>query len=418
MSLIELYKMFLYKEKFLYSNLNKLKKEEKLFLGFCWIPLADRESILRNIEGIKDKNRNIEIPTLKIVNEHGIKPPSLFRMNEFTNIFQEIVNTYGIPNYKEVNPSVFTCVTFPFLFGVMFGDIGHGGTLFFVGSLLCIFCEPIRAKAPGMEALLSLRYIILLMGLFACFCGLIYNDFMAIPLWIFNSCYKLVEGPVDPNHPIVPGHEAHIPMRAEVIPDCTYPIGIDPAWYLGLNELTFLNSLKMKLSVILGVLQMSLGICMKAFNATHFGNKIDFFFEFVPQIILMMCLFGYMDLLIIVKWCTDFETKQRVHHAPSIITSMIEMALNGGDVTEGFDPLLGSAKSQKVISILLLLTALICVPTMLFPKPFYLEKQKKLHAAHVDHKNNIPMQEHVKSADPESHKLLPGETPHRENLLQ
>jgi vacuolar-type H+-ATPase subunit I/STV1 len=87
MSLLELYKMFLYKEKYLYSTLNKLKKEEKLFLGFCWVPKADRENILREIEGIKDKNRNIEIPTLKIINEHGVKPPSLFRMNEFTNIF-------------------------------------------------------------------------------------------------------------------------------------------------------------------------------------------------------------------------------------------------------------------------------------------------------------------------------------------
>jgi V-type H+-transporting ATPase subunit a len=70
----------------------------------------------------------------------------------------------------------------------------------------------------------------------------------------------------------------------EAIPkhDCTYPVGIDPVWYMGRNELAFLNSLKMKLSVILGVLQMSLGICMKAFNAAYFKNKIDFFFEFVP----------------------------------------------------------------------------------------------------------------------------------------
>lgn len=131
--------MFLFKEKILYNALNKLKKEEKLFLGFCWIPKADRQTILSEIEGLKDKNRNIEIPTLKIIQEHGVKPPSLFRINEFTWVFQEIVNTYGVPNYKEVNPSVFTVVTFPFLFGIMFGDMGHGSVLFIVGTLLCIF---------------------------------------------------------------------------------------------------------------------------------------------------------------------------------------------------------------------------------------------------------------------------------------
>lgn len=51
---------------------------------------------------------------------------------------------------------------------------------------------------------------------------------------------------------------------------------------MGRNELQYTNSLKMKLSVIFGVLQMSLGICMKAFNAHYFKSKIDFFFEFIP----------------------------------------------------------------------------------------------------------------------------------------
>jgi V-type H+-transporting ATPase subunit a len=38
----------------------------------------------------------------------------------------------------------------------------------------------------------------------------------------------------------------------------------------------------MKLSVILGVLQMGMGVSMKAFNASYFGNKLDFWFEFLP----------------------------------------------------------------------------------------------------------------------------------------
>lgn len=53
------------------------------------------------------------------------------------------MNTYGIPMYKEVNPAVFAMVTFPFLFGVMFGDVGHGGLLLIAGILLCMFNDQI-----------------------------------------------------------------------------------------------------------------------------------------------------------------------------------------------------------------------------------------------------------------------------------
>jgi V-type H+-transporting ATPase subunit a len=148
---------------------------------------------LRQIEGIKDKDPNVEIPTLKMVKDHEIKPPSYFKLNEVTWVFQEIVNTYGIPTYKEVNPSVFAIVTFPFLFGIMFGDIGHGFVLFLVGAVLCLLSDYLKEKAPGMEGLLGLRYIFLLMGLFATFAGIIYNDLMAIPLWIWDSCYELKE---------------------------------------------------------------------------------------------------------------------------------------------------------------------------------------------------------------------------------
>lgn len=231
----------------------------------------------------------------------------------------------------------------------MFGDIGHGFVLFLAGAIMCLLNDFLMKRNPALQAFLQLRYIALLMGIFATFCGLIYNDFVGIPIWIWDSCYDMIEIPHDPTH----GHrllaqtnstasfqdvdaisEHHrIPKRAIFKEDCTYPLGIDPVWHLGSNELAFLNSLKMKLSVILAVLQMGMGVCMKAFNACYFGNRVDFFFEFVPQIILLFVLFGYMDVIIICKWLTDFTNVE--YKAPSVIGTMIEMALNGGSIPEG-----------------------------------------------------------------------------------
>ena len=127
----------------------------------------------------------------------------------------------------------------------------------------------------------------------------------------------------------------------------------------------------MKLSVILGVLQMGLGVCMKALNAGFFKNKTDFYFEFLPQIILLFSLFGYMDWMIIAKWITDFTGRE--HEAPPIISTMIDMFLNGGVVPEGNSSIIGSASTQQGLSVFFLLVSLICAPLMLFPKPFILK---------------------------------------------
>lgn len=150
--------------------------------------------------------------------------------------------------------------------------------------------------------LLKVRYMLLLMGFFATYCGFIYNDMMAMPLNLFGSCYSSEEG------------DQEVTLAA----DCVYPFGVDPKWYVSKNELSYLNSLKMKLAVIFGVSQMTLGIICKGLNCVYKKSALDFVFEFIPQLVFLLCLFGFMDLLIILKWLTNWEG--RTHEAPSVIS--------------------------------------------------------------------------------------------------
>lgn len=53
-------------------------------------------------------------------------------------------------------------------------------------------------------------------------------------------------------------------------------------WNSASNHLTYSNSLKMKMSIILGISHMTLGVLVKGSNAIHHRNPIDFFFEFLP----------------------------------------------------------------------------------------------------------------------------------------
>ena len=183
----------------------------------------------------------------------------------------------------------------------MFGDIGHGFLLFLFAAYLCLKRDKLL-KTPEMFGFLKIRYLLLLMGFFGTYCGFIYNDMMAMPLNLFGSCYREIEGQT----------------KAEQEEGCVYPFGIDPKWYVAKNELNFLNSLKMKLAVLYGVSQMTLGIFCKGLNNIYFRQGIDFIFEFIPQIVFMLCLFGFMDLLIVLKWLSDYTGRENL--APGIIT--------------------------------------------------------------------------------------------------
>lgn len=81
----------------------------------------------------------------------------------------------------------------------------------------------------------------------------------------------------------------------------------------------------MKISVIIGVIHMTLGIFVKASNCLHFRRYLDFFCEFIPQLGFMLLLFGYMDFLIFYKWFINWGYDSPT--APSIITTMINIPL-------------------------------------------------------------------------------------------
>ncbi|XP_062022287.1 V-type proton ATPase subunit a3-like isoform X1 [Rosa rugosa] len=352
----EQWNLLVKKEKSVYHTLNMLSIDvtKMCLVAEGWCPVSASIQIQNALQQATF-DTNCQVGAIFQVLQTKESPPTYFRTNKFTSAFQEIVDAYGVAKYREANPGVYTIVTFPFLFAVMFGDWGHGICLLLATLYFIIRERKFSSQKLGdiIEMTFGGRYVIFMMALFSIYTGLIYNEFFSVPFEIFGpSAY----GCRDPSC-----RDATTAGLTKVRD--TYPFGVDPKWHGSRSELPFLNSLKMKMSILLGVAQMNLGIVLSYFNAKYFADKLNIWYQFVPQMIFLNSLFGYLSLLIIVKWCTG--SKADLYHV------MIYMFLSPFEDL-GENQLFWG---QGFLQVLLLLSALVAVPWMLFPKPYFLKKQ-------------------------------------------
>ena len=178
--------------KFYLKNLNNFVQNKSLLHGLFWIPL-DQVDILKN--SVQNFNQNQSSSILKITDENPddlrMMPPTSFYESSLLNQFQEIVNTYGIPKYREINPAVFTAISFPFLFGLMFGDIAHGFVLLCFAFFLFFKSKSISISlGTSFLNIRSLAITLIFMGIFSVYVGSVYNDFLAMPMTFSPSCYE------------------------------------------------------------------------------------------------------------------------------------------------------------------------------------------------------------------------------------
>nr|XP_061808048.1 V-type proton ATPase 116 kDa subunit a 1-like isoform X22 [Nerophis lumbriciformis] len=281
------------KMKAIYHTLNlcNIDVTQKCLIAEVWCPVSDLDSIQFALRRGTERSGST-VPSILNRMQTKQTPPTFNKTNKFTSGFQNIVDAYGIGNYREINPAQYTIITFPFLFAVMFGDMGHG---------LLMTCA-------------------------------------ALYLVIRES--RLLAQKTD-----------------------------NEIWNVATNKLTFLNSFKMKMSVILGVIHMLFGVSLSLFNHLYFKKPLNIFLGFIPEIVFMSSLFGYLVLLVFYKWTAyDAVTSK---DAPSLLIHFINMCLfNYSDPTTK-----SLYAGQMGIQVLLVLIALACVPCMLVVKTMVLRRQ-------------------------------------------
>ncbi len=114
----------------------KFGKIDNTYLLTGWLPvklydrLRDRIMKATNGQAIVDR---LDPEDIREVREGIIKIPILFNNPLLIRPFERLTSLYGTPSYEEVEPTVFLAISFVLLFGMMFGDVGHGLVLFLAG---------------------------------------------------------------------------------------------------------------------------------------------------------------------------------------------------------------------------------------------------------------------------------------------
>lgn len=101
-----------------------------------WLPAESAARMRESIRTATQDRAIIEVERAEDVagvREGSIRVPILHRNPILLRPFQKLVNMYGTPSYTEVQPTSFFAASFLLMFGLMFGDVGHGLVLFAAG---------------------------------------------------------------------------------------------------------------------------------------------------------------------------------------------------------------------------------------------------------------------------------------------
>jgi V/A-type H+-transporting ATPase subunit I len=140
-----------------------------------YIPKKELKELERQID---DKLDQVLLIEKKFTESQD--PPTKMHNRSFIKPFETITKLYGLPHYDELDPTPLIAIAFPLIFGLMFGDAGHGLTLLIIGIMLGVLIK-------NDEGIRNFSWILAACGIGAIFAGLLFGEFFGkhlfTPLW-------------------------------------------------------------------------------------------------------------------------------------------------------------------------------------------------------------------------------------------
>ncbi|MEA3346413.1 MAG: V-type ATPase 116kDa subunit family protein [Chloroflexota bacterium] len=114
--------------------ITKFGRLHSTYLILGWVPTRQLQRLRHELEHVSDE---VLIETRQVDRQETEEEvPTALSNPPFLQGFQQLVTNYGAPRYNEIDPTPILALTFPLMFGIMFGDVGHGLVLALLGLLL------------------------------------------------------------------------------------------------------------------------------------------------------------------------------------------------------------------------------------------------------------------------------------------
>jgi len=115
------------------AAIRRFPKHGEVSLISGWVPASDLERLRAAVE--KAAGHPVAMEVLK-PDPKRQNVPSLVRTPRWLQPFEELVTTFGLSSYNELDPTLIVTISFLLMYGMMFGDVGHGLLLLLVGLWL------------------------------------------------------------------------------------------------------------------------------------------------------------------------------------------------------------------------------------------------------------------------------------------
>jgi V/A-type H+/Na+-transporting ATPase subunit I len=152
-------------EKNITETSNLMAKTRRVYVLEGWVPKKEVSKLVNQVTLVSSGCAVVK----EVEPKKGEVPPSKFDNPKIFKPFELLIGTLGLPSYREIDPTPIVALTFPFIYGLMFGDVGHGLILALIGVAFAYL-------GRKTSSAYNIGIIVIICGIASMFFGFVYGE--------------------------------------------------------------------------------------------------------------------------------------------------------------------------------------------------------------------------------------------------